>query len=86
MSISDVNCNIHCFHQHSHRNRYRDLIDAADTITEMKKTSEEVTDNLHAMEDKLSSLKHRQLLGFQTDAYSTEKQKYFSTFFYFICF
>lgn len=42
----------------------------------MKKTSEEVADHLHTMEDKLGSLKHRQLLGFQTDVYSTEKQKY----------
>lgn len=60
-----------------YRSRYRDLIEAADTIAEMKKTAEEVTDNLHAMEDKLSSLKHRQLLGFQSDVYSTEKQNKF---------
>lgn len=52
------------------------MIEAADTITEMKKTSEEVSEHLHTMEDKLGSLKHRQLLGFQTDVYSTEKQKY----------
>ena len=58
-----------------HRSRYRDLIDAADTITEMKKTSEEVKDHLLTVEDKLGSLKHRQLLGFQTDVHSTEKQR-----------
>ncbi|KAI9554525.1 hypothetical protein GHT06_019798 [Daphnia sinensis] len=55
--------------------RYRDLIEAADTITEMKKTAEEVSEHLNSMEDKLGSLKHRQLLGFQTDIYSSEKQK-----------
>ena len=58
------------------RGRYRDLIDAADTITEMKKTSEEVTDHLFVMEDKLNSLKHRQLLGFKTEVSTAEKHKY----------
>ena len=42
----------------------------------MKKTSEEVRDHLLTVEDKLGSLKHRQLLGFQTDVHSTEKQRY----------
>lgn len=42
----------------------------------MKKTAEEVSEHLYSMEGKLGSLKHRQLLGFQTDVYSSEKQKY----------
>lgn len=64
-----------------YRSRYRDLIEAADTITEMKKTAEEVSEHLYSMEDKLGSLKHRQLLGFQTDIYSSEKQKYYFSLF-----
>jgi len=66
----------------SFRNRYRDLIDAADTISEMKKTSDEVMSHLVTIEDKLGSLKHRQLLGFQTDISSSENQKYILNFFF----
>lgn len=47
----------------------------------MKKTSEEVKDHLLTVEDKLGSLKHRQLLGFQTDVHSTVKQKYYIPFY-----
>jgi len=55
--------------------RYRDLIEAADTISDMKNTSEEVIEHLVTVEDLLSSLKHRQLLGFQTDLHSHDKHK-----------
>lgn len=58
-----------------HRSRYRDLIDAADTITEMKNTSEDVMVHLVSMEEKLGSLKHRQLMGFQTDVHLSEKTR-----------
>jgi len=55
--------------------RYRDLIEAADTISDMKNTSEEVIEHLVTVKDLLSSLRHRQLLGFQTDFHSLDKHK-----------
>ena len=42
----------------------------------MKNTSEEVIEHLVTVKDLLSSLRHRQLLGFQTDFHSLDKHKY----------
>ena len=41
----------------------------------MKNTSEEVIEHLVTVKDLLSSLRHRQLLGFQTDFHSLDKHK-----------
>lgn len=56
-------------------NRYRDLIDAADTITDMKTTSNEVMEHLAKVENKLGALKNRSLIGFQTDLKLSEEQR-----------
>ncbi|XP_015110363.1 conserved oligomeric Golgi complex subunit 1 isoform X2 [Diachasma alloeum] len=47
--------------------RYRDLIQAADTIAEMKRTSEEVTQRIAGIEDKFRELQQKYLIGFKLD-------------------
>lgn len=49
------------------RERYRDLILAADTIGKMKITSEEVTSKIANIEDKFKELQKKYLIGFKTE-------------------
>ncbi|KAL7636021.1 UNVERIFIED_CONTAM: hypothetical protein RMT77_013839 [Armadillidium vulgare] len=46
--------------------RYRDLIEAADTITEMRNSAEAVCKNIERMEGLCESLQQRGLIGFKT--------------------
>ncbi|CAG2063218.1 unnamed protein product [Timema podura] len=47
--------------------RYRDLIEAADTISDMKKTAEGVISHIEEMSVKCQQLQLRQLYGFKAD-------------------
>lgn len=47
--------------------RYRDLIEAADTISDMQQTAAGVIDRIHNMENLCGAFQQRQLLGFQLD-------------------
>lgn len=49
------------------RERYRDLILAADTIGKMKITSEGVTSKIANIEDKFKELQKKYLIGFKTE-------------------
>lgn len=49
------------------RERYRDLILAADTIGKMKITSEKVTSRIINIEDKFRELQKKYLIGFKTE-------------------
>lgn len=49
------------------RERYRDLILAADTIAKMKITSEQVTARIANVEDKFKELQKKYLIGFKTE-------------------
>lgn len=49
------------------RERYRDLILAADTIAKMKITSEQVTARIANVEDKFRELQKKYLIGFKTE-------------------
>ncbi|KAK3915111.1 Conserved oligomeric Golgi complex subunit 1 [Frankliniella fusca] len=55
--------------------RYRDLIEAADTISDMQQTATGVIDRINTMEKLCGAFQQRQLLGFQLDlsraSYST---------------
>nr|CAD7402535.1 unnamed protein product [Timema cristinae] len=53
------------FHE---RERYRDLIEAADTISDMKKTAEGVISHIEEMSVKCQQLQLRQLYGFKADS------------------
>nr|CAD7457115.1 unnamed protein product [Timema tahoe] len=48
--------------------RYRDLIEAADTISDMKKTAEGVISHIEEMSVKCQQLQLRQLYGFKADS------------------
>nr|XP_045604677.1 conserved oligomeric Golgi complex subunit 1-like [Procambarus clarkii]XP_045604678.1 conserved oligomeric Golgi complex subunit 1-like [Procambarus clarkii] len=64
--------------------RYRDLIEAADTIAEMRDSAEAICDNIKTMEGLCESLQQRGLIGFKTqsqqnnglDRYSTSGSHY----------
>lgn len=47
--------------------RYRDLLKAADTIGDMKKTSQSVTDQIDKVMGTCRSLNEQQLLGFKSE-------------------
>ncbi|XP_011304064.1 conserved oligomeric Golgi complex subunit 1 isoform X1 [Fopius arisanus] len=47
--------------------RYRDLIQAADTIAEMKRTSGDVIQRIAGIEDKFRELQQKYLIGFKLD-------------------
>lgn len=49
------------------RERYRDLILAADTIRKMKITSEQVTKRIASIEDNFRELQKKYLIGFKTE-------------------
>lgn len=49
------------------RERYRDLILAADTIGKMKITSEKVTTRIANIEDNFRELQKKYLIGFKTE-------------------
>ncbi|KAK7076327.1 hypothetical protein SK128_000859 [Halocaridina rubra] len=46
--------------------RYRDLIEAADTISEMRESAKAICSNIHTMEGLCGSLQQRGLIGFKT--------------------
>ncbi|XP_014207402.1 conserved oligomeric Golgi complex subunit 1 isoform X2 [Copidosoma floridanum] len=48
--------------------RYRDLIEAADTISEMQQTSEEIVTKIVNVQEKFSDLHQQYLIGFNMDA------------------
>lgn len=50
------------------RERYRDLIEAADTIAEMQSSAEAVCENIQTMEGLCGSLQQRGLIGFKTQS------------------
>ncbi|XP_042883132.1 conserved oligomeric Golgi complex subunit 1-like [Penaeus japonicus] len=49
--------------------RYRDLIEAADTISEMRNSAEAICGNIHTMEGLCESLQQRGLIGFKTQSH-----------------
>ncbi|XP_076063902.1 conserved oligomeric Golgi complex subunit 1 isoform X2 [Oratosquilla oratoria] len=49
--------------------RYRDLIEAADTITAMKASAGAISQNIQTMEGLCGSLQQRGLIGFKTQSY-----------------
>jgi len=59
------------------RERYRDLILAADTIGKMKITSEKVTSRIINIEDKFRELQKKYLIGFKTEPIEDKLDKYF---------
>lgn len=58
------------------RERYRDLILAADTIGKMKITSEKVTARIANVEDKFRELQKKYLIGFKTEPIEDKLDKY----------
>lgn len=58
------------------RERYRDLILAADTIGKMKITSEKVTARIAHIEDKFRELQKKYLIGFKTEPIEDKLDKY----------
>ncbi|KAL5273754.1 COG1 family protein [Megaselia abdita] len=52
--------------------RYRDLLKAADTITKMKATSEEVVESVQRISQKCRTFNERQLLGFEVETSETQ--------------
>ncbi|XP_069997624.1 conserved oligomeric Golgi complex subunit 1-like [Penaeus vannamei] len=49
--------------------RYRDLIEAADTISEMRNSAEAICGNIRTMEGLCESLQQRGLIGFKTQSH-----------------
>lgn len=60
----------------SFRERYRDLILAADTIRIMKITSEQVTLRIANIEDKFRELQKKYLIGFKTEPIKNATDRY----------
>lgn len=58
------------------RERYRDLILAADTIGKMKITSEEVTAKIANIEDKFKELQKKYLIGFKTEPMEDKLERF----------
>ncbi|KAG8249801.1 Golgi transport complex subunit 1 [Homalodisca vitripennis] len=52
--------------------RYRDLIEAADTISQMKVLSEKVIDDVNSMKISTAELQERQVSGFKIEHYTRE--------------
>ena len=50
------------------RERYRDLIEAADTIAEMQNSAKAICNNIKTMEGLCESLQQRGLIGFKTQS------------------
>ncbi|XP_066999265.2 conserved oligomeric Golgi complex subunit 1 isoform X2 [Anabrus simplex] len=55
--------------------RYRDLIEAADTISDMKTTAEDVISHIDKMSDKCHKLQQRHLLGFKLDSRNVKTER-----------
>ncbi|CAL4093033.1 unnamed protein product, partial [Meganyctiphanes norvegica] len=55
--------------------RYRDLIEAADTISEMRESAEAVCGNVRTMEGLCDSLQQRGLIGFKTQNHGTTTER-----------
>ncbi|XP_071553095.1 conserved oligomeric Golgi complex subunit 1 [Panulirus ornatus] len=51
--------------------RYRDLIEAADTIAEMRESAEAICNNIKTMEGLCESLQQRGLIGFKTHSHQS---------------
>lgn len=62
---------------HIFRERYRDLILAADTIRKMKITSEHVISRIIDIENKFGELQKKYFIGFKIDSTQNEDEKYF---------
>ncbi|KAK8735318.1 hypothetical protein OTU49_005615 [Cherax quadricarinatus] len=52
--------------------RYRDLIEAADTIAEMRESAEAICNNIKTMEGLCESLQQRGLIGFKTQSQQSD--------------
>lgn len=61
----------------AYRERYRDLILAADTIGKMKITSERVISRILSIEDKFQDLQKKYLIGFELEPIKNESDRYF---------
>lgn len=59
------------------RERYRDLILAADTIGKMKITSERVISRLVKIEGNFGELQKKYLIGFKIDSAQSENDRYY---------
>lgn len=57
---------VDCYYVCVCRERYRDLIEAADTIQEMESSASGVSDEVANVQKLCSSLQHRGLIGFRT--------------------
>ncbi|XP_015609799.1 conserved oligomeric Golgi complex subunit 1 isoform X2 [Cephus cinctus] len=55
--------------------RYRDLIQAADTIADMKRTSEDVITRIIDMEDTCRTLQQKYLIGFKMDSVESTSER-----------
>lgn len=55
--------------------RYRDLIEAADTIAEMRESAEAICGNIHTMEGLCDSLQQRGLIGFKTHNHGSTSER-----------
>lgn len=62
------------------RERYRDLILAADTIRNMKITSERVIARIISIEDKFRELQKKYLIGFKIEPVKNENNRYLQLF------
>lgn len=68
------------------RERYRDLIVAADTIAKMKITSEQVIARIANIEDKFRELQKKYLIGFKTEPIGDKLDRYsFFKIYHHIC-
>lgn len=56
--------------------RYRDLIEAADTIGDMKKTAEDIISHIDNMSTKCQQLQQKHLLGFKLDESNSKAERF----------
>lgn len=52
--------------------RYRDLIEAADTISQMKKLSENIIDDVNTMRLSTAELQEKQVVGFKVSTHQSK--------------
>jgi hypothetical protein len=57
--------------------RYRDLIEAADTIADMKQTAQGIISHIENMSTKCLQLQQKHLLGFKLEANSSKDSERF---------
>lgn len=66
--------NNHLFIYLFYRERYRDLIQAADTIAEMEKTADNVVAKIVHIEDTFQKLQEKYLIGFKVEPPQSENK------------